>query len=636
MGFRIQGRFNLSTVQEDQLTSSSPSASRPESRRNRLYILLIIAVWLVLYVPGMFSPALLDDADSVHAEAAREMVVRGDWTTLYINGLRYLEKAPLMYWGMCLTFSAWGVTEWTARLPLTISILFALLAVYQFGRRFFTEAAGLYAALALGLSFGPYIFTRILIPDIVVGLFLTIGFYCFLAGLEHVENARRNGAPDADQNVPIKYAWGLALSAALNVLTKGLIGVVFPFGIIFAYLFVTRNLRHFLRMRLVSSFLVFLVVAAPWHIAATLKNPPAGEAKGFAWFYFVNEHFLRYLNKRVPKDYDTVPFSIFWGTLLIWLGPWTAFMFKAFAKVPVKWQSLTSLDRRGRATLLCAIWALTVYGFFSFSSRQEYYIVPAFAAIALVIGAWMSDEQVSPRESKERRAGVRASWVLLSIGVPAGLTALFMLLQSKNIPAGTELYEVLTKNPDQYALSFGHFLDLTGTAMGFFRVPLLMTAIALGGGTIANLFFRKRGQVWKANAALAIMMLIFLHAAHMGLVTFSPVLSSKTLSEAIGREYKEGDIVAVIGPYEEASTLNFYGHYLLHPVNSRDNGNTYYGSRFPDAPKVFLNDQSLAQLWASEKKVFLWTPEDEIPASVRESGFAVVAKSGGKYILKNR
>src|SRR3569832_1765235 len=72
--------------------------------RHALYSLLIGLLWLALYVPGLFTPPLLDDADSIHAEAAREMLVRHDWSTLYINGFRYLEKAPLMYWGMCISY----------------------------------------------------------------------------------------------------------------------------------------------------------------------------------------------------------------------------------------------------------------------------------------------------------------------------------------------------------------------------------------------------------------------------------------------------------------------------------------------------------------------------------------------------
>jgi len=614
----------LSTVSpQPDLTPAEAEGRTAAPSRHGLYVLLIGLLWLALYVPGLFTPPLLDDADSIHAEAAREMLLRHDWSTLYINGFRYLEKAPLMYWSMCVSYKVFGVSTFAARLPLCLAMLASLLAVYAFGRRFFSAKSGFYAAVVLGLSFGPYIFTRTLIPDLLVGFWLTLGGYFFLRGLDEPTPSRLS-------------CWGLAATAALNVLTKGLIGVVFPIGIIVIYLSLTRNPRHLLRMRLRSSLAVFLAIAAPWHIVAGLQNPAAGRARGFFWFYFINEHFLRYLNKRVPMDYDTVPLAIFWGALLVWLGPWTMFLFKALARVPHKWQELTRLDRRGRATLLAAIWAAIIFGFFSFSSRQEYYIVPALPALALLIGDWMGDEEDSGADSNLRRAGRRASVVLLAIAIPAAIAAFTLLWYSRSVAPGMELADALKKNPQDYALSFGHFLDLTGPAMGFFRVPLLFTGLALLGGSILNFAWRRRGGVWQANAALAVMMLVFLSCAHQGLVIFSPVLSSKVLSDALAKEYREGDVVVVTGDYEDGSSLNFYGHFPLHILNSRGNGNLYYGSLFPDSPQIFEDDASLARKWHAPNRIFLWTEDDKVPPEIKAAGYRVVARSGGKYILANR
>src|SRR6059058_2358605 len=109
------------------ISSTAPAqpvdAGRSQSTKTKLHIVIISLFWLIIYIPGLFTPALLDDADSIHAEAAREMITRHDWTTLYIDGLRYLEKAPLLYWGMASSFKIFGVSEWSARLPLTLGIL---------------------------------------------------------------------------------------------------------------------------------------------------------------------------------------------------------------------------------------------------------------------------------------------------------------------------------------------------------------------------------------------------------------------------------------------------------------------------------------------------------------------------------
>ena len=207
---------------------SSPSASPASlahnelpanSRSQRRRWIWIVLLWAIVYVPGLFSPPLLDDADSVHAEAAREMLVRHDWTTLYIDGVRYLEKAPLLYWGMAASYEVFGVKDWAARLPLILAELWLLLATYSLGKRTLGERAGFWAAIVLTLSIGPYLFTRILIPDMLIPLWLTLGFDFFLRTLEEQPPSRAS-------------CWGLAATAALNVLTKGLIGMVFPAAII--------------------------------------------------------------------------------------------------------------------------------------------------------------------------------------------------------------------------------------------------------------------------------------------------------------------------------------------------------------------------------------------------------------------
>src|SRR6266566_7127270 len=229
-------------------------------------LLILFALWLAIYFAGIFSPALLDDVDTVHAEAAREMVQRHDWVTLYVNGIRYLEKAPLMYWGVAASYELFGVKDWSTRLPLILGVLALLLTVYGLSKHAYGERAGFYSAVVLATSLGPYLFTRFQIPDIIVGLWLTLSAFFFLLSLEQ-------------EKPPRWVCWGFAATCALNVLTKSLIGLVFPLGSIFLYLLLTGNLQHILRLRLVSSTIVFLAIAAPWHVMAAIRNPPQGAVK---------------------------------------------------------------------------------------------------------------------------------------------------------------------------------------------------------------------------------------------------------------------------------------------------------------------------------------------------------------------
>ncbi len=593
------------------------------AHRRRFFISLVVLAWLVIYAGSLSQPPLLDDADTVHAEAAREMVVTHDWVTLHINnGFRYLEKAPLMYWLVAASFKIFGVHEWSARLPIALGVLALLLVVYRLGRRIYGEEGGLYSALVLATGFGPFIYTRFLIPDMLVGLWLALGFDFFLTTLE--------------QEKPSRWlCWGIAATMALNVLTKGLIGLVFPISTIFVFLVLTGNLRHLLRLRLISSFLVFLVIAAPWHLLAGFRNPAQGQARGFFWFYFINEHLLRYLKKRFPADYDTFPLGLFWGLMLVWLMPWTVFIVQALGEIPrkvSKWRA--ALTPRERGTLLFALWLFLVLLFFSFSSRQEYYVLPGLPGMALLLGGWLTRETVSSPLSPERRFGRISSVVLMIVGIAVCIVAVTLAVQSQAPPPNYDIAELLKKNPEAYKLSFGHFLDLTPQAMGAFKVPLLITGFAFAAGAILNWFLRRSNRTFPANLVLAVMMAVLLHEAHTGLVIFSPVLSSKVLADTIEKYWKPGDVIEDNGDYEAASSVNFYTHRQMRILNGRRN-NIWYGSTFPDAPQIFDDDLSFEKLWRSSQRVFLWTEEDTIPGYIKSAGYCELAKWGGKLVLTN-
>jgi 4-amino-4-deoxy-L-arabinose transferase-like glycosyltransferase len=586
-------------------------------------LLLIAGLWLLLYGSfTLFRPPLLDDADSVHAEVAREMVARHDWITLHANGIRYLEKAPLMYWGMAASFTVFGAQDWAARLPLALAALALFLVVYQFGARLFNSGmAGLYAALILLTSFGIFIYTRILIPDVMVCLWLSLALMLFWISLQHPQPSRAT-------------AWGFAAACALNLLSKGLIGIVFPLGIVAVFLLLNRNIGHLRRWHPFSSLLVFLVIAAPWHIAAGIANPSQGQVRGFFWFYFVNEQVLRYLNQRVPRDYDTVPLWLFWGLLVIWLMPWIVFLFRAIDPIRMR-SSLRGvpLPRHDQAWTLLGVWAAFVMFFFSFSTRQEYYALPALPPLALMIGGWLGREEKASVRSPGRIAGRRIARALFLLGWAGAFVAAYLAVRARPPAAGVDISTLLTQNPGDYALSLGHFLDLGTRTMGIFRFPLLLTAIALAGGTLANVILRSVNLVRTANYALAGMMIVFLIAAHMALVTFSPVLSSKALADAIGPRLQAGDVVEINGEYEAGSSLGFYLRRQVRILNGRSS-NLWYGSLFNDAPHIFDDNASFQQLWSGPGRIFLWTPVDQVPTL--PGAVYSIARSGGKEILSNQ
>ena len=596
----------------------------PEGRTFRRHLLWILLLWTAIYIPALFRPALLDDADSAHAEAAREMITRHDWVTLHLDGIRYLEKAPLLYWGMATSFEAFGVREWSARLPLYLGVLALLLTMERMGRRAYGGYGGLLAAMVTATAVGPFLFTRILIPDILVALWLALAMMFFAESIE--------------EPVPsCLVCWGIAVSCALNVLTKGLIGLVFPIGAIVIFLLLTCDLKRLLKMHLFSSFVLFLAIAAPWHVLAGLRNPTQGSVRGFFWFYFVNEHFLRYLNKRVPRDYDTVPLLLFWGLMLVWLLPWSSFVVQSIAQIPHRWRLLQArMSRSERMNLLCGIWAALVLLFFSFSTRQEYYVLPAVPAVALLIAGWLARESDSEAQNRMRRTGVICSTVLLGTAVAVFVAAVALFATSQRAK-GRDISDALTtglSESSKYALSLGHMEDLTTRSMGYFRLPLLLFGGGLLLGAGCSYYFRRRGFARRANASLALGMVPVLWAVQMGLTTFSPVISSKVLAQDIARAgLAPGDIVEINGEYESGSTLNFYLEREVRILNGRSS-NLWYGSFFPDAPKIFDNDASFSQLWNGPERVFLLSPKMDVPR-VAASGL-LIGESGGKVVLSNR
>jgi 4-amino-4-deoxy-L-arabinose transferase-like glycosyltransferase len=637
--------------------------------------LILLACWLVFYCSfTLFTPPLLDDADSVHAEVAREMLTRHDFVTLYANGIRYLEKAPLYYWSMAASFKLFGVSTAASRLPLAFGVLLLALLLESFARRAYTSPrAGLYAGLITLSSFGIFIFSRINIPDVLVCDWLVLALYALWRA-------------ESEAQPPRKLCWLFAVACALNILTKGLIGIVFPVAIVLLTLLVTRGLRATLsRLRsfhLLSSTALFLLLSVPWHVLAALANPAQGHpgnltfanghftvplptdgnVHGWAWFYFVNEQVLRYLNLRVPRDYDTVPLWLFLGLIFVWLLPWSAFLPQALAKsLPFRDRTFRTrirahaLTPEERTNTLLLLWAIVPLAFFCFSTRQEYYVLPALPPMILLIADFLAYRGIDkPLAEAHRKTAARAAGVLALLGLAAAVACVYLIVRTKAPVPETDLASLLQQNPGDYALSFGHFLDLNARAMGMFRMPLALTAIAFGLGLPVAWWLRHKWNSLAANFVTAGAAFLFLFAAWRGLVIFSPTLTSAQLADAIRPQIQPADMVAIHGEYEAGSTLGFYLHRPcpanapaagpqpcepgdpLHIVEGRSS-NLWYGSFFPDRPPIFETRDSITQKWAGPQRIFLWQdPHDADRPVLALSPAYVIASSGGKQILSNQ
>ncbi len=383
---------------------------------------------------------------------------------------------------------------------------------------------------------------------------MTLAVHLFLIALDriHTAESHETGCPtsrlcDVGCSQPIlRLLPCLAFAAvlALNVLTKGLIGLVFPLAFVFLYLALTRQLQLLPKLHLISSTAVFLAIAAPWHILAALRNPaiplPSGlglPAKGgWAWFYLYNEHIARFLSKRIPHDYGQTPIWLFWLLVLIWVMPWAAFLPAALSATHPCAASamLAATAREHEAALSLILWTVIVLGFFTLSARQEYYSLPALPALALMAGGVLARADNQTSDPATSRSALRWSlFFLVPLTIPLAVICGYFAISAPHPPPGTDLATLLATNPDLYNLSLGHLYDLTGAAMGLFRGPLTAVALSMIAIGLGAYLLRRRDHTYAANLTLAAGMIVTLLAAHEGLVRFNPILGSKDLALAI-------------------------------------------------------------------------------------------------------
>src|ERR1700723_483383 len=440
-----------------------PSNPRPDAYLSgRFNVYLVVAmIAAAIYVGCMVSPpSLMDDVDSVQAQIARTMLASGDWVTARIDGVAYLEKSPLNYGTIAASFRAFGIHDWAARIPNVVSTVALSLLTCAFGIWAFGRRAGFYAGLCISPRVGLFLFTRISIPDVSLALCVTWAMWAFLRGLEPEEKRPR--------------AWAAVMAASIGtgLILKSMVAVIFPVAAAVIYLAVTRQLfsrEVWKRLRPFSGLAIGVLIAAPWIVLATLRNPPTfawamhsgpGEYHGFLWFYFVNEQVLRFLNMRYPRDYATVPRFYFWALHLVWLFPWSVYF-------------------------------------------------PAIAAG----GDWI-------------RWGTR---VVAAVSGCAALACAALLLMVRSVPTPGDISTALVTHPKAYSLSMGHIGDLTVASFAYLRLPLAVAMVAFLIGALGN--FRAVGQ--RAFLAAGLMMVIFFHAARLALVDFDPFMSSRPLAEAL-------------------------------------------------------------------------------------------------------
>src|SRR6266540_173841 len=367
----------------------------------RAHPLLLLALCALLFFLGLGTLGLTDRDEGSNAEAAREMVASGDWITPTLNGAPRFAKPILIYWLISGSYLAFGLSEFSARLPSALFGTLLVLMQYAFATRMFGPTVGLRAALMLLLNIEVLALGRMVLTDMVLVFFTTLSIFCFFLA----------ASPPAGRGRSKRWYWGFYIGMALATLTKGPVGVLVPLLAVIPYLLLTGRWREVAReCRLLPGTAVFLLIAAPWYAAMFLFHGAgyAESARGDTLTRFASV---------IGGHGGTILFYV--PILFLGFFPWSGFLPAALVHALRERDE----DPQRAVQLLCALWVLGVFIFFTLSStRLPHYIAPLFPAAALLVAAsW--DRLLSDEATRWARFSF---WFTLGIGSCLGLAFIGM------------------------------------------------------------------------------------------------------------------------------------------------------------------------------------------------------------------
>ncbi|WP_158823442.1 glycosyltransferase family 39 protein [Granulicella sp. S156] len=623
-------------IPEATLLVSAPQTDRtfvviPQAapRRSPLsHICLLLGLWLAIFAASLWTPPLLDDADATHAQAAQAMARTGDWVTLHVDGIRYLEKPPLPYWLAAISLKLFGPGTFAIHLPIALAVLGLALLGYGWSRRIFDDQTALYTGIFTLTSAGVFLFTRVFIPEVLLSLFLCLGLFSLLRALD--TGSRR-------------HAYTLWIALALAVLTKGLIAIVFLSGVAALYLTLTGQWKMWKRLCPFSGLLLFLLIAAPWHILAGLRNTGGADGHGFFWFYFINEHFLRFLGRRIPRDYNKLPGYLYWSLHIVWLFPWSLFAPVALIEAWRRRRSLfAATSETQRTVLLLTLYSGLILLFFSLSTNQEYYTFPVYLPLLMLLAAALVQaEKKSDRALTRAVTSAHAAFAVIGLAIAIALG--FGLWTSRHLAFVPDIGDLLAhRGVGDYTLSMSHFFDLTGPSFAALRLPASLAAIAFAVGPVSAWLLRIRRKHLASTLTVALTAATFLVAAHIALVRFSPMLSSHDFAERIQDLEHDGNIspsnqVLLYGDQAYGSSIPFYLGRQVSLVDGRSTS-MLFGSTFADAPSIFVTHEQLLAQWGSGPRKLLFVPaerRDEVDHLLGKRQI-VLDETSGKALVTDR
>lgn len=580
-----------------QAPADPAAPRRPDQRHFWRDILLILLAGGALFLIALGDRPYANPDEGRYASIAQGMLASGDWLTPRVNAVQYLYKPPLFYWMEAATAWLFGLTPFGLRLAPMLVALFGLCATYAAGRALYDRATALWAAGLLGTALLYYVSSRFLSLDLTLGVFMAASLFAFIAGI---------GMPPGRRRTLVLLS--LYLFAALAVMTKGLVAAALIGLLVLAWLAATGRWRLLAEVRLPLGILLFLAVAAPWHIAMVLEHP------AFFDFYFVREHFTRFLTTEHGR-YE--PPWFFLAVLAVGALPWTPLIPAAFRDLGRWWRNRRALpdgDGGAPASLFLALGVVIVLGFFSLSSSKLIpYILPLFPPLALLVA----------RPVARFAAGLATPWLRPGLWVAATCFAVAGLLAP-----GLALLGVLDIAPAFLRLqaaqmaSGGAGVWVAGGALlagGLWSLLLLARSRPSAQGPARG---RPPGGGW-ILACLGLFWLPVLVAAN-DIAAGVDKRSTKAVAELILALERPGDEVVIYHNYfndlpvwldRRVTVVGYHGE-LEHFLENEDYSDW------------LLDQAAFESLWAGPDRVLLVLRQDYTD-HIRRSGLAPVHPLGG-------
>lgn len=561
---------------------SAPSATATPCRRRDL-VLLALAFGL-LFAFRLGSYPLGNPDEGRNAEIPREMLAGGDWITPRLNGVNYFEKPPLVYWATAVSEKIFGLNEWSVRAVPALFALWGVLLTYAASRELHGRRAGLWAAIVLGTSLLWFAVGHIPILDMAVSVLMAQALFAFLIGVREPAGRRRRW---------LFYA--LYASMALATLAKGLIGFLVTGAVMLLWLLVFNQWKRLRPLHLPTGALLFLAVAAPWHVLAARHNP--------TWVhrYFVFEHFERFLT---PAASRPGPWYYFIGIVLAGMIPWTGFL----------WPAVRDAVRDGWArreehtdTWFLVSWVAFVFLFFSISkSKLPPYILPIFPALAVLVGAWLAKAAGAGDGVARLRAGFRVYSFVNGV-----LAVALCVVVSRPALVKMGAAQALALQPPTFA----------------------MAVVLLLGGILAPWLARTRG-VRAALAAVVVTTGLFLAALQLAAPNI-PKPGTKDLALLVKAVAQPGD--HVVHYHEFFHDFTFYAERTVEVVAFKGELELEEDAA-ARASGRFMDEAAFRRLWLKPGRVFVVARKPDVKELFADPAFRyrLLGQTEDHYLFSNQ